>query len=158
MTVEITNFSLHSPSPRLLPPAPPHTFLGVAHSMIKGVRALADTSPTPSLALALVGAHVLECTLKAYLSRDGSDSSVRGSDIRHNLSGLWLLAYAQGLQIPSTPPSWVTTLGQIHGSPYHLRYLTGVHGLCLPSPEPMATELKFLLDLVQASINHGTEP
>ena len=156
MEVEITNFSLHMPSHRLLPPAPPHTYLGVAHSLILGVRALADTSPTPSRALAFLSSHVLECTLKAYLSRDGSDSAVKANDIRHNLSGLWSLAHEQGLQTSSIPPSWVTTLGQTHGSPYHLRYSTGVHGISMPSPEPMATELQSLLDLVQTAISQGS--
>lgn len=158
MDLEITNFMLHLPSLRLLPPAPPHTYLGVAYSLINGVRVLADASPTTSRALALVSAHVLECTLKAYISRDGSDSVIKASDLRHNLVGLWSLAHERGLQISSTPPSWVTTLGQTHGSPYHLRYSTGVHGISMPSPEPMATELQSLLDLVQATISQGSGP
>lgn len=156
--VEITNFSIDLGALRIVPSSPPQTYLGVAHSMIKGVRVLAYTSPTPSLALALVSAHVLECTLKAYISRDGSDSIVRAKGLRHNLDGLWSLANEQGLQTPSTPPSWVTTLSQSHGSPYHLRYSTGVHGLSLPSSEPMASELQSLLDLVQASINQRSGP
>jgi len=156
--IEITNFSIDLGALHIVPPAPPQTYLGVAHSMIKGVRALADTSPTPSLALALVSAHVLECTLKAYISRDGSDSVVRANDLRHNLGGLWSLANEQGLQISPAPPNWVTTLNQSHGSPYHLRYSTGVHGISLPSPEPMASELQSLLDLVQASISQSSGP
>lgn len=121
--------------------------------MIMGVRVLADAPSTPNLALALVASHVLECTLKAYLTRDGSDSLVMSPDIRHNLCRLWSLSHAQGLGVPSTIPNWIMTLSQVHGSPYHLRYSTGVHGISLPGPEPMTTELESLLDLVQASLN-----
>ena len=41
--------------------------------MMPGVKILAEAEPTCAPALALVAAHVLECLLKAYLSRDGSD-------------------------------------------------------------------------------------
>lgn len=153
MPTNISSFSLRFPDVRLLPPAPPYTYLGVAHNMIAGVRVLADATPTPNLALALVAAHVLECTLKAYLSRGGSDSLVVAHDIRHNLCSLWSLSHIHGLGIPAAIPSWATALGQVHGAPYYLRYSTGVHGISLPGPEPMATELKSLLDLVQASIS-----
>jgi len=156
MIVEITNFSFDLEALRVVPPAPPQTYLGVAHSMIKGVRLLADASPTSPLALTLVAAHVLESTLKAYISRGGSDSAVKDDPkIRHNLSALWSLAHEQGLQTPLAPPSWVTTLSQVHGSPYYLRYSTGIHGISLPSGEPMATELQALLDIVQSSIKQG---
>ena len=56
------------------PAALSHTYFGVAQSMMPGVKVLAAASPTSALALALVAAHVLECLLKAYLSRDGSDA------------------------------------------------------------------------------------
>lgn len=136
----------------IVPPSPPDTYLGVAHGMIRGVTVLADASPTPHLALAFVAAHVLECSLKAYLSRGGDDTTVRAPGLRHNLVALWALAHSQGLSVPPTPPGWVTQLGSVHGSPYYLRYSTGVHSFSLPMPEPMATELKLLLDLVQQSV------
>jgi len=156
--IEITNFSIDLGSLRIAPPAPPQTYLGAAHSMIKGVRALADASPTPLLALALVAAHVLECSLKAYLSRDGNDSSVKDDPkVRHNLSALWSMAHLQGLDITSSMPSWAVTLSRGHAAPYFLRYSTGVHGISLPSAEPMATELQTLLDLVQHTVTPTSE-
>ena len=131
------------------PAAPPHTYLGVAQDMVVGLRALADASPTSSLALGLVAAHVLECTLKAYLSRGGSDHAVKGRAVRHNLSALWSMARADGLPIPRLPPDWVKTLSGLHDSPFPLRYSTGVHGLVMPGAEPMATEIPALLALVR---------
>jgi hypothetical protein len=156
-SLEITNFSIDLGASRIVPPAPPYTFLGVAHSMIKGVRTLADASPTSALALALVAAHVLECVLKAYLSRGGDDSAVRRDpNVRHNLAELWVRAHEQGLSGPTEMPAWVTTLSQVHGSPhYYLRYSTGVHGIMLPSAEPMATELQALLSHVQTLVTQG---
>lgn len=146
----ITNFSIDLEGLRVVPPAPPQTYLGIAHSMIKGARVLADASPPSLLALALIAAHVLECTLKAYLSRNGDDTAVKNDPkVRHNLSALWSMAHDQGLGIPSAMPGWAATLSQGHVFPYFLRYSTGVHGISLPSAEPMVTELQALLSLVQ---------
>lgn len=127
----------------IAPAAPPFTYLGVAQSMIVGVKVLANASPTPALALALVAAHVLECTLKAYLSRRGTDAAVRVQKVRHNLNALWEMAYADGLSIPQAPPSWLSTLSGLHNQPYYLRYSTGVHSIVSPSAEPMVSEFQI---------------
>ncbi len=136
----------------MAPAGPPHTYIGVAYNMMPGVRVLAVASPLPALPLAMVSAHVLECVLKAYLSRSGDDSRVKQSDVRHNLNFLWSLAHSQGLNIPQQPPEWVSCLSHLHGYPYYLRYSTGVHGLVTPAPEPMATELAGLIEQVQSQI------
>lgn len=136
----------------IAPAAPPHTYFGVAQSMMPGVKVLATASPPPALALALVAAHVLECMLKAYLSRDGSDAALKSPDVRHDLNALWAMAFAQGLRIPESPPSWVDCLSGLHKSPYHLRYSTGVHGIVLPATEPMTSELAALVDIVRGQI------
>lgn len=154
-TIEITNFRIDLGAMRMVSPAPPHTYLGVAHSMVKGVRTLADTALASGLALALVAGHVLECALKAYLSRNGDDSAVKRPKVRHNLAALWSMAHSQGLQVPLEMPGWVAILSQGHGHPYHLRYSEGVHGIMLPNAEPMATELQALLNLVQATVTPG---
>ena len=133
-------------------PAPPHTYFGVAQSMMPGVTILAAASPAPPLALCLVAAHVLECLLKAYLSRDGSDADVRDAKVRHDLSALWGMAFAQGLPVPQSPPAWVDCLSGLHKHPYYLRYSTGVHGIVSPAPEPMASELRALLETVRGQL------
>lgn len=136
----------------IAPPAPPHTYFGVAQSLMPGVKALAAASPLPAPALALIAAHVLECLLKAYHSKNGSDTAVKDQDVRHNLNTLWAMAYAQGLGIPESPPSWANCLSSLHRPPYHLRYSTGVHGIVSPSAEPMTTELAALLELVRVQL------
>ncbi len=138
---------------RIAPAAPPYTYLGIARNMIGGVKILADASPTSSLALSLVAAHVLECTLKAYLSRDGDDTVVRGPSVRHNLNALWGMAHADGLSIQQAPLDWIDSLSRLHNSPYYLRYSTGVHGILSPSAEPMTSELSRLITLVQNSLH-----
>jgi hypothetical protein len=140
--------SLTLPLLAIAPAAPPYTYFGVAQSMMPGVKVLAATSPPPALALALVAAHVLECLLKAYLSRDGSDAALKDLNFRHDLNALWAMAFAQGLRISGSPPSWADCLSGLHKPPYYLRYSTGVHGIVSPAAEPMTSELAALLDNV----------
>ena len=120
--------------------------------MMPGVKVLAAASPPSALALALVAAHVLECLLKTYLSRDGSDAELKGRELRHNLNALWARAFAQGLQVSESPPSWVDCLSVLHNTPYYLRYSTGVHAVVLPGAEPMMSELVALVDIVQGQL------
>lgn len=137
----------------ILPAGPPHTYFGIARNMMLGVSVLAKEAPG-SLALPLVAAHVLECLLKAYLARSGSDAAVKKRQVRHNLNALWNMARADGLPIPEVP-HWVNTLSGVHDSPYFLRYSTGVHGLVTPGAEPMTSELRSLVGIVAQNIrNH----
>jgi len=116
--------------------------------MMLGVKVLAAASPPPALALALVAAHVLECSLKSYLSRDRSDAALKDPNVYHDLNALWAMSFAQGLGISESPPIWADYLSGLHKSPYYLRYSTGVHGIVSPSAEPMTSELAALLDTV----------
>lgn len=134
------------------PAAPPHTYFGVAQAMMPGVAILAAAKPSSSRALCLVATHVLECLLKAYLPRDGSDAAVRDQNVRHDLSALWQMAFDKGLPVAQSPPAWVDILSRLHKPPYHLRYSTGVHGIVSPAPEPMATELQVLLEMVRGKL------
>ena len=136
----------------IAPPAPPHTYFGIAESMMSGVKVLAAASPSPALALTFVAAHVLECLLKAYLSKDGSDVAVKDQKVRHNLNTLWAMAFAQGLRVPESPPCWADCLSGLHKPPYYLRYSTGVHGIVTPGVEPMTSELAALLEVVQEQL------
>lgn len=138
----------------MVPPGPPYTYLGVAFGLISGVRILADSNPVPIVALAMLASHCVECSLKAYLSRDGSDAVLRDPKVRHDLVALWDMARSAGLSV-GEPPAWVVTLGAVHGAPYYLRYQTGVHGISVPSAEPMATELEGLLKLIHRSVRGG---
>lgn len=135
----------------IAPAGPPHTYFGVAQNLMSGVQILASAQ-SPGLALPLLCAHVLECILKAYISRGGSDSALKAPNIRHNLVALWRLANSQGLAVSSAPPAWVARLGELHESPYYLRYSTGVHGIVSPGPQPMVSELAALLEQVRGHL------
>jgi hypothetical protein len=135
----------------IVPAGPPDTYFGVAQNMMLGVAALAKAAPG-SLALPVVAAHVLECLLKAYLSRSGSDEVVRHPTIRHDLEALWAMAEKDGLKIPQTPPTWVRTLGGVHKAPYFLRYSTGIHAIVTPGAQPMTSELAALVQTVAAQL------
>lgn len=145
--------SLKAQAVKIAPAAPPHTYFGVAQSMMAGVKILAAASPSPALALSLLAAHVLECLLKANLSRNGSDAAVKKRDIRHDLEALWARAFAQGLRVPESPPDWVTCLSGLHKRPYYPRYSDGVHGIVSPGPEPMTSELEGLLEIVRTQLS-----
>ena len=134
----------------IVPAGPPQTYLGIAHNMLEGVVVLSKAAPH-SLALPFVAAHVLECLLKAYLSRHGSDAEVKKRGVRHNLAALWRMCRADGLPIPEAP-EWVINLSHIHDEPYFLRYSTNVHGLSTPGAEPMTSELRGLASIVSQNL------
>jgi hypothetical protein len=136
----------------IAPAGPPHTYLGVARSMLPGALLLAQSPTASPLALSLVSAHVAECALKAFLSRDGSDAAVKSSTIRHNLSSLWEAAHDQGLAVSMPLPSWLIQLSGVHDSPYQMRYSTGVHGLVLPNAETMAEGVQSLVSTIEAAL------
>ena len=134
------------------PAGPPHTYLGVATSLLPGLRALCTAPEDCSVALALVAAHVAECSLKAYLSRAGSDAGLREKKVRHNLELLWSRAQADGLGVDATPPGWLGVLHRLHDDPYPLRYARNIYGIATTSAQPMCGELEALLETVRACI------
>lgn len=136
------------------PAGPPDTYLGVVNGMLPGVAILAAAQPAVPMAFAFLAAHVLECALKAYLSRDGSDERLTKAPLRHDLGALWRLAASEGLPVVAEPPDWVTRLGELHGAPYYLRYSTRVHGIVLPPSGTVATELTALVDAVRFGLRN----
>ena len=141
-------------SAKIGPPGPPHSYFGAARALIPGAKVLATASPCPSHALCLVVGFALEGLLKAYLSRNGPDKTLKNSKIQHDLVGLWEKAFCQGLPISKIPPSWVSGLNELHSGPnYHLRYPDKVHGIVMPPTEPMTTDLAALLEVVRKQLN-----
>jgi hypothetical protein len=142
---------LQAQSAQIGPAAPPHTYFGVAQALMPGVKLLACSSPIPAVSLALLCSHALECLLKAYLSGRGiDDEELRKGKIRHDLSALWDWASIEGLEIQK--PKWVDSLSVVHKTPYHLRYATGIHGIVVPGPEPMSSDLTRLLGVVREQL------
>lgn len=128
---------------------PPHTYFGVARAIIPGMRRLVEPEPESPISIAMLASHALECLLKAFLSRGGSDERLRKREIRHNLVELWKLAVTEGLPISKEPPYWVAKLGALHGEPYYLRYAKGINGIVLPPLGSIASGLEDLAKKVQ---------
>lgn len=66
---------------------------------MRGAMVLAAASPSEfALALALLSGHILECSLKAFLSKAGlTERDLK--KVGHNLSKLWELSVTKGLPI-----------------------------------------------------------
>ena len=144
--------AIYEASDSIIAPGPPDTYLGVAGHLLRDVKIFGEAVPPPGIGLPILCAHALECTLKAYLSRDGDEARVRARDVQHNLAKLWNMASEDGLRIPREPPEWVSQLGTLHDRPYHLRYSTRVNGIVSPVPALMTVGLAELLDLVHDQV------
>ena len=136
----------------ILPAGPPQTYLGVAKSLRPAIHTLLENRACWGVPISILIAHALECLLKAYLSRDGNDSRVRGRAVQHDLQELWRMAASGGLDVDKDPPDWVSKLGNLHQYPYRLRYSTDVHGIVTPSPKVMVEELESVFEVVRATL------
>lgn len=124
------------------PPHPPYTYLAIALGLLPGARVLSDAGLECAVAHTFLCAHVLECSLKAYLSSVGvSDQDLKGNSVRHNLPELWRRSVEAGLPVPIKLPEWVEQLGRLHDAPYFLRYSTRVNGIVMPAMQPMFAAL-----------------
>jgi hypothetical protein len=131
------------------PPTAAASYLGAAESLMEGVRGLAGGPPAATVALIFLACNAVECALKSFLANGRmTDEELKKPGIRHNLAGLWRLAFEKGLDI-GEPPDWVKRLSEVHDWPYYLRYLTGVHGLVLPNAGITASELDRLVEKVR---------
>lgn len=63
--------------PALAFKGPPFTYLVVAYKMLAGAKVLVASTPIQEQPLALLCAHTLECSLKAFITRNGDDSKVK---------------------------------------------------------------------------------
>ena len=74
---------------RVVPPGPPHTYLGMARVFLTGAQALAESNSSVAIPLAFLGAQSAECALKAYLSRGDNDRRLKENpQLRHDLVAL----------------------------------------------------------------------
>lgn len=133
-------------------------YLIVARELLQGVEALSKLAGIHPRACALIAAHSLECTLKAYLWHKGIRAELKDRDIQHNILKLWDMAYSEQLPgISEIPPDWVRILSEGHGPNYYFRYQKGenktvVHGGQTPALEPMAFELSSLFKQVELAV------
>ena len=127
----------------------------VARDLLQGVEALSVVTHISSRSCALIAAHALECTLKAFLWHKGKKNEIRKHKIQHDLVALWHMAYKESsLGIPEVPPDWVAVLSSGHGPNFYFRYQEGkaktiVHGGQTPALIPMTIALKELIEIVE---------
>lgn len=139
-------------------------YMIVARELLQGVEALSTLPNISPRNCALIAAHALECTLKAFLWHKGKETDIRKRDVQHDLVALWNMAYKEGMSIPQVPPDWCTILSSGHGPNYYFRYQMGqktvsdgakktvVHGGQTPALIPMAAELKKLIEMVRLTV------
>jgi hypothetical protein len=148
----IATFSITEAPDSFTPPAPHDALFAAAVGLMRGVTVLAAATPSESAwALALVSGHILECSLKAFLSKEGL-SEVELKTLGHNLSKLWARAVENGLPISTSPPDWAMTLNQLHGSPFMLRYPLGLNGLVFPNAQEVTSGLQNIIDKIREKI------
>lgn len=131
-------------------------YMIVARDLLQGVEALSTLPNIPSRVAALIAAHALEFALHAFLCHKNVDAS-RDFKVWHDLLALWGMARKEGLNIPQASPDWVTILSSGHGRPFYFRYQKGekgtvVHGGSTPALNPMAVELKKLIEMVELAV------
>jgi hypothetical protein len=137
--------------------APPYAYLGIAEAFMPGVVILSSAQAAGARANAFLCAHILECLLKACLSRARvSKKQLTGKELRHNLLGLWSLAISKGVTIPADAPRWVVQLSHLHNEPkYYLRYPADVNGIVMPETQLMVSDLTELVATVRAYLADG---
>jgi hypothetical protein len=132
----------------------------VARELFHGVDALSTLSNIPARSCSMIAAQALECVLKAFLCCVGMEAETRTYENQHNLIALWALAYAnRGLDIQESPPDWVRVLSDGHGPNFYFRYQKGegatyVHGGQTPALIPMASNLKYIFNMVETAIKN----
>ncbi len=131
----------------------PEAYFGTAEALMPAARLLAVATEAPGTALTLVSGHILECLLKAFLSKNGVPrKELIRKPFHHNLCELWQRSVQLGCPVGPAFPSWAERLNKLYDDPYLLRYPEGRHVLVLPGAQPMTAELGGLLEVVRKAI------
>jgi HEPN domain-containing protein len=117
---------------------------------MRGVLRL-GTQPDMAIPNCFLAGQVLECLLKAYLSKKGTTEKEL-TKMGHKIQVLWEKSVQNGLPITSNLPQWAEDLNRLHTSPYNLRYPLTVNGLVLPDMQTMTSELEALLATIREDI------
>lgn len=111
----------------------PQSFLGEAKDIIRAIGILKDADEEKlNVPSALLGAHCLEISLKAFLLSRGFDEKAL-KKLRHNLEKIWAKSIEKGLELGQVPADWCQKLDACHDYPYLLRYPRTNTALVLPS-------------------------
>ena len=114
------------PAIHMVPPNQLDAYIIVARDLLPAIEALSNVKNIHPRGCALIAAHVLECSLKAFLWHKGKKDAIFEQKNRHNLVALWEMAYNENnLDIQESPPNWVKTLSIGHGPNFYFRYQEG---------------------------------
>lgn len=142
-------------------------YMASARGLLPSVQLLASSSPEHSRALALLGGFLVECALKAFLSRKGlTAKELRNPPRGHDLEALWVEAVKYGLSLDPSPPQWCFVLNCLHFENnenkqngvkvlYQLRYQSEVHGLSFPVTGDMLVGLQSVVQTVEQALING---
>ncbi|HPQ24168.1 MAG TPA: hypothetical protein PLY75_04470 [Gammaproteobacteria bacterium] len=120
-------------------------YFSVAKRLNVGVQALLKNTEA-NLSRSFLAAQALECVLKAFLTHQGiEEKKLKHHDVRHNLEELWVLAASHGANLAAEPAPWCRRLNELHDKPYYFRYPMKLHGVVMPGPEPMASEMQEVI-------------
>ena len=147
MEVNQLSLSVNDAEDRFGQGAAHDAYLATATGLLRGASLLAAAPPSESeWAFALVAAQILECSLKAFLSKRGETGLKE-----HDLAKLW--ARAAGRLPIGDMPQWAETLNSLHGPPdYHVRYPDKVNALVFPEPHETELALRNLIDTVRKAL------
>lgn len=128
-------------------------YMASANGLLPSLKLLASSGSEHLRACALVGGNLLECALKAFLTKKVEANALKEPKIRHNLEALWRMSVENNLPIDAAPPPWCVVLNSRHGGQkFHLRYQAEVHGLKFPHPSDMIDELPKVLAVVEQAL------
>jgi hypothetical protein len=137
------------------PVASAKEYRSVAGEFLAVLEALTGQPGVPLSPWVYLAAQTLECTLKAYIGKQGPPAPER----RHgrDLINLWSTAAsvsasaAKKIQLEARPPEWCVMLNLFHDQPFPDRY-SGEYGIALQSGRPgLVRALRKLYSEVDAA-------
>ncbi len=158
MVKKSNSINISLPSFGISKPTQVDAYMIVARDLLQAIEALSTLKKISQRSCALLAAHALECTLKAFLWHKGKKKEIRSRKVQHDLVALWDMAYKEkDLSIPKVPPDWCMVLSSGHGPNFYFRYQEGVRrtlvqGGQTPALIPMAVELKKLIKKVELAV------
>ena len=134
------------------------TYLGMATAFAEGANSLHRADGINPLATALLLSQSMENALKAWLTRDGVRPELYKAKIRHDLEGLWSLAYAERLPVSGECPTWMRHLAKSHRNPYLNRYSENQLMVVHPDLGKHCEGATELISVVKTALESRTPP
>ena len=148
----MTNFA-NSITFEMVPPSLSESYLIAARALYTGVELLSVEPSKAGVPCSLLAGQTVECALKCYLAHCGkSEEQLSKAPFGHNLEELWTEAVRLGLTIQPNPPRWCLILNSGHDKPFPFRYPTGLNFITVPALSSMASDIRFIVEVVGKSV------